>query len=143
MSEHAIIKKQCQTGGPPPNLAHYGETCAAFTWAGASQELTGRTSTLGAGLNIAYEAVDHHVATGRGGNVAIRWLAAEGGATRDFTYLDLAEQSNRFANVLDALGVAAGDTVCTLLGHLTQEAFVAPILHHEGPSGSRRESGEK
>lgn len=43
----------------------------------------------GGGLNIAHEAVARHVATGRGGQDAIRWIGREG-ARRDTTYADLA-----------------------------------------------------
>jgi acetyl-CoA synthetase len=62
------------------------------------------------GLNIAYEAVDRHVAEGRGDRVALRWIA-KGKRASDFTYAELAAQSARFCNGLAKLGMEPGDRV--------------------------------
>src|SRR5689334_24907054 len=40
-------------------------------------------------------------------HLVLRWLG-KGDEMRDFTYADLRERSNRFANVLQGLGVASG-----------------------------------
>ncbi len=92
-------------------------------WAIASAELTGLPS--GAGLNIAYEAVDRHALTDRAGQPALRLLAEDGSAT-DLTYVQLAAATNQFANVLTGLGVARGDTVFLLLGRVA-ELYVAAL----------------
>ena len=66
-----------------PNLVDYDKARAGFSWEAIRKELGGLPN---GGLN-AHEAVDRHAA------VAItshRWLGADG-ATRDFTYRDLAE----------------------------------------------------
>ena len=47
--------------------------------------------------------------------VAIRWMA-EDGRVETFTYEDLRRQTNRFANVLRAVGLKQGDRVYSLLG---------------------------
>jgi acetyl-CoA synthetase len=97
----------------------------------------------GGGLNIAYEAVDRHGAGERAGKVAIRWLAAAGGA-REITYAELARLSNRYANLFRALGVARGDVVFVLcgripdlyasvLGALKCGAAVSPLFSAFGP----------
>ncbi len=91
-----------------------------FTWERARRELDGLP---GGGLNIAYEAVDRHVARGRGDHLALRWLSKDG-ATRDFTYRALLEETNRFANVLRTLGVGKGDRVFALLPRVP-ELYVA------------------
>jgi acetyl-CoA synthetase len=80
-------------------------------WWQARQALDG----LAGGLNIAYEAVDRHVAHGRGACAALRFVSS-GGSVREMTYGELFRETNRFANVLGALGVGAGDAVFTLLG---------------------------
>ncbi|MED7827182.1 AMP-binding protein [Streptomyces chiangmaiensis] len=67
------------------------------------------------GLNIGYEAVDRHVGEGRGGRVALRCVRRDGTA-ESISYTDLRRLTNRFANVLRALGMARGDRVFTLLG---------------------------
>src|SRR5512133_2485182 len=75
------------------------------------------------GLNIAHEAVDRHVAHGRGDVVALRFLD-EGGVRRELTYAELADETSRFANVLGSLGIAAGDLVFGLSGRCP-ELYIA------------------
>lgn len=96
-----------------PNLADYDAARRDFSWDQARQALAGLPG--GRGLNIAYEAVDRHVAEGRGGKEALRFVQADGG-TRSVSYGDLADQTNRFAAVLRSLGVGRGERVFSLLG---------------------------
>lgn len=96
-----------------PNLADYDAARRDFSWDQARQALAGLPG--GRGLNIAYEAVDRHVAEGRGGKEALRFVQADGG-TRSLSYGDLADQTNRFAAVLRSLGVGRGERVFSLLG---------------------------
>jgi acetyl-CoA synthetase len=112
-----IIHKARNARAPTPNMANYDACRAAFSWADARDELDGLPG--GAGLNIAHEAVDRHAAGGRGGRVALRWLSRDG-RVEDFTYDRLRERTNRFANLLRALGVGKGDRVFTLLGRVPQ-----------------------
>lgn len=96
-----------------PNLVDYDAARRDFSWDQARQALAGLPG--GRGLNIAYEAVDRHVAEGRGGKEALRFVQA-GGGTRSLSYADLAGQSNRFAAVLRSLAVGRGERVFSLLG---------------------------
>lgn len=96
-----------------PNLADYDAARRDFSWDQARQALAGLPG--GRGLNIAYEAIDRHVAEGRGGKEALRFVQADGG-TRSLSYGDLADQTNRFAAVLRSLGVGRGERVFSLLG---------------------------
>ncbi|MGZ5415560.1 MAG: acetate--CoA ligase [Nocardioides sp.] len=82
-------------------------------WGRAREALDGLPD--GAGLNIGYEALDRHVAHGDGEVVALRCLD-EAGDAADYTYDDLARLTNRFANVLDTLGIEPGEAVFSLLG---------------------------
>ncbi len=104
------------------NLGEYDEARRIFTWESARALLDGLP---GGALNIAHEAVDRHVAAGRGAKIAIRWIAKDG-TRRDITYADLAAETNRFANVLTSLGVKRGDRVYTLLGRVP-ELYVAVL----------------
>jgi acetyl-CoA synthetase len=104
----------------PSNLGDYASARARFSWADARRDLDGLP---GGGLNMAYEAVDRHVASGHGEHVALRWLG-KGGERRDFSYRDLMEETGRFANVLTALGVGRGDRVFALLPRVP-ELYVA------------------
>ncbi len=66
---------------------------------------------VGGTLNVCHNAVDRHVAAGRGDKVAYHW-EGEPGDKRTITYGDLLEQVQRFANLLKGLGVEKGDRVC-------------------------------
>ena len=106
-----------------PHLLDYERTCAEFSWSQARAQLDGLPG--GRGLNIAHEAVDRHAAGSRRDRVALRWLSKEG-ARRDFTYADLRDETNRFANVLKSLGVGKGDPVAVLAGRIP-ELYIAAL----------------
>ncbi|MGZ5405915.1 MAG: AMP-binding protein, partial [Nocardioides sp.] len=82
-------------------------------WEQARSELTGLPD--GRGLNIAYEAVDRHVAHGQGDRTAVRTIGADGAVT-SVSYAELKALTNRFANTLEQLGVQPNETVFSLLG---------------------------
>ena len=100
-----------------PNLLNYESVRGAFSWAQARRALNGLPS--GRGLNIAYEAIDRHAAGAGRNHLALRWLGRQG-ESRDFSYADLYRQTNRFANVLKRLGVAAGERVFLLAGRIPE-----------------------
>lgn len=106
----------------------YQELRRTFRWDDARASLAG---SPGGGLNIAYEALDRHVAEGRGEDVAIRWLAKDGGS-RDLTYGELTKRTNQFADALAGLGYRwddrspGGHGVATLLGRVP-ELYVAAL----------------
>ncbi len=110
------------SGGTPPNMADYEEARARFSWAAARAELAGLP---GGALNIAHEAVDRHLGEGLGQKTALRVLGRRGGA-RELTYAQLARETDRFAGVLDALGVRRGERVFVLAGRIP-ELYVAAL----------------
>ncbi len=151
VSPESIRRIQKRPEGPEPNLRDYDRERAEFSWERARAELDGLP---GGGLNIAHEAVERHAAGARRDQVAIRWLGKHG-EREELTYGALAEQSRRFANVLDGLGVAAGDKVFTLtgripelyvaaLGTLRHRAVFCPLFSAFGPEpvAARLELGE-
>ena len=95
---------------------------AALGWDTAASWLDGMP---GGGLNIAYEAIDRHVAHGHGAREAIRWLGRDG-SRRVFTYSDLKEATDRFAALLRSLGLGKGVRVFSLLGRVP-ELYVAAL----------------
>ena len=119
----ATIHKQPAARGPAPNLMDHAVTAAQFSWNDARRWLDGLPG--GAGLNIAYEAVDRHLLHGRGDKVAIRWIGKTG-ERQEFTYADLAQATNQFANALHDLGVMPGERVFVLMGRLP-ELYVAVL----------------
>jgi acetyl-CoA synthetase len=116
-----VIKKSPATAAAG-NIADYDLVEAIFSWDDARALIDGLP---GGGLNIAYEAVDRHVARGRGGKVALRWIAEEGTVT-EFTYAELKAQTNRFAGMLRSLGLKKGDRVYSLLGRRA-ELYIAAL----------------
>jgi acetyl-CoA synthetase len=105
-----------------PNLCDYERTCAAFSWEAAERELDGLPENRG--LNIAYECIDRHALDPQGDHLALRWLGKQG-EVRDFSYVDLYKLTNRFANVLHALGVGKGERVFALTGRIPELYIVA------------------
>lgn len=98
--------------GASPAVSAYDDARAAFDWQRARTRLAGLP---GGGVNIGYEAVDRHLHEGNGERVALRCIARDRTATT-LTFAQLADRTSRFAHTLDALGVARGDRVFTLLG---------------------------
>jgi acetyl-CoA synthetase len=96
------------------NLQNYDELLRTFSWADARALLDGLP---GGGLNIAHEAVDRHVLAGRGGKLALRCIGRDDRIS-DFTYAELCEETNRFANVLAAADIGKGNCVFALLGRV-------------------------
>ncbi|MEA2143323.1 MAG: acetyl-CoA synthetase, partial [Solirubrobacteraceae bacterium] len=64
----------------------------------------------GGRLNVSHNCLDRHVEAGRGERVAFHWRGEEG-EERDVTYADLLRDVQKFANVLKAQGIEAGDVV--------------------------------
>ena len=60
--------------------------------------------------NLAYNAVDHHVAAGRGGHIALI-TENERGERRTFTYADLHRETKRVGAALRAMGLVKGDRI--------------------------------
>lgn len=73
----------------------------------------------GGKINVVHNAIDRHVQNGRKDKVAILW-EGEDGETRTYTYGQLAQEVNRFANVLKSLGVNKGDTVTVYMGRVVE-----------------------
>jgi acetyl-CoA synthetase len=117
------IKKAFANWAVQPNLLDYEQTRATFSWEAIRQELGWLPE--GKGLNIAHEAVDRHANGPQRDHLAMRWLGREG-KVLDFTYADLKERSNRFANVLRRLGVGKGERVFVLAGRIP-ELYLAAL----------------
>jgi len=117
------IHKPSTDGATDGRRRSYDEVREAFSWDEARAALDGLPG--GAGLNIAHEAVDRHAAGPRGDRTALRILQRSGTVV-DLSYVELASQTNRFANVLGSLGVGPGDALFLLLGRVP-ELYVAAL----------------
>ena len=106
-----------------PNLQDYAEARRSFSWGEARGELDGLPD--GRSLNIAHEAIDRHAGGALRDHLAIRWLSKKG-ETKDYTFGQLQALSNRFANVLQGLGIGKGDRVYVLAGRIP-ELYIAAL----------------
>ncbi|HCY17018.1 MAG: acetate--CoA ligase [Curvibacter sp. GWA2_64_110] len=122
MERAPLIRKTAHDLRVPPHLADYAAECRTFSWDAARQALQGLP---GGGLNIAFEAVDRHAAGALREHIALRFVSRSGPAL-ELSYAELARQTNRFANVLQTLGVGRGDRLFVLAGRLP-ELYVAVL----------------
>jgi len=136
----AIIRKNIADLGVKPNFVDYEGERRLFDWNAVGRELTqgGRGTT-----NLAELAVNRHAAGSKAKASAYRFLA-RGVAPRDVSYAELARLSNRFCNVLRALGIGKGERVFVLagripelylavLGSLRNGSVVSPLFSAFGP----------
>jgi len=80
----------------------------------------------GGRLNTCWNALDRHVAAGRGERVALIYDSPVTGTIARFTYRDLCDRTARFAGVLAGLGVKTGDRVLIYMP-MVPEAAVAML----------------
>lgn len=77
----------------------------------------------GGQLNTCYNAIDRHVAAGRGEQAAVIYDSPVTHTRRTITYRELLDEVARFAGVLRALGVEQGDRVVVYMP-MTPEALI-------------------
>ncbi|MDN4067256.1 acetate--CoA ligase [Paenibacillus vini] len=121
-------------GASSSNLGNYEEAYANFNWEDVEKQFSWYETGK---VNMAYEAIDRHVDEGRGDRIALRF----NDPTREetYTFKDLKEKSNQFANVLRSQGISKGDRVfvfmprspelyVSILGILKVGAVVGPLF---------------
>ncbi len=110
----------------------WGEAAGLIDWETAPAEVLTRVDEhhhrwfTGGRLNTCHNALDRHVAAGRGGQPALVYDSPVTGVQRRFTYAELLDEVARFAGVLAGLGVGRGDTVLVYLP-MIPEAVVAML----------------
>jgi acetyl-CoA synthetase len=114
--------RQPPADGLAPNMGDYAQARADFSWAAARKQLAGLP---GGGLNIAYGAVERHADGPLANAIALRFLSKRRSPV-ELTYATLKLQTDRFAGVLDALGVQRGERVFLLAGRIP-ELYVAAL----------------
>ena len=77
-------------------------------------------------LNTCANALDRHVAAGRGDQPALIYDSPVTGTAQSYTYRELLDQTARFAGVLRGLGVGRGDRVVVYMP-MIPEAVIAML----------------
>jgi len=77
-------------------------------------------------LNVSFNALDRHVAAGRGEQAALIYDSPVSGTGRTYSYAELTGEVSRFAGVLAGLGVGKGDRVVIYLP-MVPEAVIAML----------------
>jgi propionyl-CoA synthetase len=81
---------------------------------------------VGGELNTCFNALDRHVAGGRGDQAALIYDSPVTGTKHTFTYRELLDATARFAGALRSLGVDKGDTVVIYMP-MVPEAAIAML----------------
>ncbi|MFH0832193.1 MAG: acetate--CoA ligase [Candidatus Aenigmatarchaeota archaeon] len=110
-----IIKKRPRV---KPNLEDYDSSYKKFNWKSAEKEI----EFFGKKLNVAYNAVDRHAKTWRKNKIALYWDGND--REEKYTFQELSDLSNKFANVLKKLKIKKGDRVFIFLPRVP-ELYVA------------------
>jgi len=102
-----------------PNLTNYDFTRSGFSYKNYEKELDWFKSGY---LNAGYNAIDRNALGPRKNKIALYWEGAEGDEMQ-FTFLQMALASNRFANMLKDIGVDRGDRVFMFLPRIPELFF--------------------
>ncbi|MCB1802479.1 MAG: propionyl-CoA synthetase [Gammaproteobacteria bacterium] len=78
---------------------------------------------VGGQINTCYNAIDRHVAAGRGGQAALIYDSPVTGQKRSYSYNELLDEVSRFAGALRAQGVVAGDRVLIYMPMIPEAAI--------------------
>lgn len=109
------IKKNKKKLGFVPNLDDYKKVYNGFSANEAKKEI----DFVNGRLNAAYNAVERHTKTWRKNKIALYWTDGEAQYEK-YTFTDLNDKANQFANMLEDLGVNRGDRVFFFLTRVPQ-----------------------
>ncbi|MFT6268812.1 MAG: acetyl-CoA synthetase [Alphaproteobacteria bacterium] len=120
-------------------MQSYHQSYNNFEWCQAEQLIKGYKN----GINMGYEAVDRHVEDGFGHQTALIILGKKQ-QRQVFSYVQLQQMSNRFANLLKSLNVETGQLLCSLtdrsailytavIGCLKYQVVFSPLFSAFGP----------
>ncbi|MFZ0451345.1 MAG: AMP-binding protein [Desulfatiglandaceae bacterium] len=100
-----MIKARIDAENPDANMGSYDETCEGFEWSEMEKAFSWHETGK---INIVHEAIDRWASDPqRQGKTAL--IFEKAGHVEEFTYLDLKEKSNQWANLLARYGFDTGD----------------------------------
>ncbi len=114
-----IIRKN-QPPAVTPNLPNYEQAYQEFSWEKAKEALSYFPDGT---FNAAYNAIDRHAESEKKDKTALIY-ESDKGEKETYTFAQLKEQTNKFANVLTSQGVKQGDRIFIFLSPLP-ERYIA------------------
>jgi acetyl-CoA synthetase len=139
VTSYAEISKSIDDLAKAPNLADWSAMRADWSW----DAIAGELDLPDGKYNLGHECIDRHAAGARATHPAMIWQSAAGDI-ETYTYEDMRQHSNRFANALVELGIERADRVFffadripelyfAVFGTLKAGAVVAPLFSAFGP----------
>ncbi len=130
-----IIHKDVKNFSQKPNLVRYEQFYKAFSWEKADQEIDYFSDGK---INIAHNIIDRHAKGKRKNKIAL-YFKGKNGEKEQYSFKDLAQKTNQFANVLVRNNVRKDDRVFIFLptiperyisfvGVLKTGAIVSPMF---------------
>ena len=137
--DYPPIEKDVAGFPVPPNMPDYEALRRTWSWDAIRAEL----DRPGGMVNQAHECIDRHALGARRDQTAMIWEATNGRIER-YTFEEMRQRSNKFANVLRGIGVAKADRVFlfadripelyfAIFGILKTGAIAAPLFSAFGP----------
>ena len=114
MKQEIIKKKKPKV---EPNLKDYKKAYNNFKWKNFYSEI--EWFKKGKKINAAYNAITKHVKTNRKNKVALYWIGADN-SKKEYSFLELDDLSNKFANLLKKYRVKKGDRVFIFLPRIPE-----------------------
>ena len=139
-----LVKKDPTKLRLKPNLQNYAELRKTFKWSDADKMVEWFP---GGKINAAYNVIDRHAMGTRRDKIALIFDEGDGNS-RMFTFHQLYELTNKFANVMTKLGIKRQDRVffflqrspelyAGFLGAIKAGAIASPMFPAFGPDAIR------
>lgn len=100
------------------NLSDYKQTKESFSWDNVGRDFFRADGKV----NAAYETIDRHVADGFGDKIALHYV--NGAERQTYTFKEVKDRTDHYANVLKNHGVKKGDRVFVFLPK-TPECYIS------------------
>jgi acetyl-CoA synthetase len=113
-----VIKKSPSSFKAPPNLENYERACRSFSWDDGKKEI----EFVHGRLNAAYNAIERNAKNWRKNKIALYWKGADG-QQQKFTFAELNDLSNQFANLLHTFEIEQQDRVFFFLSRIPELYF--------------------
>src|SRR4030043_637444 len=113
-----LIKKDPSSFKITPNLENYENVRKSFSWQEAKSEIEFKNGKL----NAAFNAIERNTLNWRKNKVALYWLGAEF-EKKQYTFLELNDLANQFANLIQDLNIDIGERVFFFLSRIPELYF--------------------